>query len=389
MKRSAVALLAVLAVGGCSDEPNHQIYFSGSVWNGATGEKVTSYKIRALVQRDEAVSSSVNSAGQYLIGPLEPWNDFTIEIEADGYRSFHSHNRMLGLPGVFNDPDEIEEHTSTQSYVFDAVLFPESLATPATTLFVVSEQGDTLLNGKVRLAPTDGSALTLDDPNTNAPIPGQLWTNDDDRQVGTLVKDFTGGQVELAAGELVYGVMYNVSIYDVPEHQLTSVFYQAGINGNQRYVVETVSSPPFAMLTMTKQNDPAATVEITFSETIEFALHPSGLYNETHYREFIDDNFSISSGDADADGVYNILKSDASPSVQERGTSITITGNKLVLSWNRTTGLQTSDAEDPIGIAYYQGLSSIYVQPVGKPDDRTPLSSLIGSSWIAINDFGS
>lgn len=121
-------------------------------------------------------------------------------------------------------------------------------------------------------------------------------------------------------------------------------------------------------------------VTYTFNQAIEFV----STANLEVMEEAIDNNFFIDSPDANFDAVMNILPASASATVQERGTSMTITGSSLTLSWDGT--LETTDLADPINSISFGGLNSIQIRPVGNGSNSqaTTLSTLIGTTVVTV-----
>src|SRR4030095_17252714 len=93
--RQVFAAAALLALGGvatgCSDEEkvgNHQIWFMGSVYDGASGILVTNYSI-SLTFGTTTINATVDATtGRYLLGPLSAWNDYAVTISQGDYRPF-------------------------------------------------------------------------------------------------------------------------------------------------------------------------------------------------------------------------------------------------------------------------------------------------------------
>src|SRR5688572_33383590 len=91
MKAALFALVLVGAVGCQADFTDY--YFTGRVYDGAAGTRLVDYDIE-LQYLDRIVAGIVDDDGRYSIGPLQPFNDYTIAIRAEGFRSFLSHNLM-------------------------------------------------------------------------------------------------------------------------------------------------------------------------------------------------------------------------------------------------------------------------------------------------------
>jgi hypothetical protein len=88
----AASIFPLALLVGCS--PSYtDYYFDGRVYNGVDGNRLVDYDIQ-LQFLDREIDGTVDDNGRYFLGPLTPFNDYTIAIEANGYRSFLSHNIM-------------------------------------------------------------------------------------------------------------------------------------------------------------------------------------------------------------------------------------------------------------------------------------------------------
>ena len=95
----ALTGLLMLTTAGCGGDAGNNIYwFNGRVYDGATGARITGYQIR-LLYRDRSEVGGVESNGRYLLGPLQPFPDHTVEITGKGHRSFPSPHPMRNPPG--------------------------------------------------------------------------------------------------------------------------------------------------------------------------------------------------------------------------------------------------------------------------------------------------
>jgi len=358
------------------------VEFVGYVFDGATGSRLTGYDLE-LLTGGSAVAASVAEDGRFQVGPVSPWSDYSISIEASEYRVFLSHNARTGLPSELAQSDDIAEIASQQVLHYDAYLFPSALEAPQVTFNITTPIGNPP-SGKIRLRPTSASVLTDDPFETPSGIPGQIWGNDEDLQAATFNEDFTDGSVAIDAGELLYGVNYAVSIFDVAGHQPFSGTYQAGIETDKTFALEESLAEPLVVLTSddatcTPPSVPSAmsasVVNITFNADIE-------LEDVDAANEALDSNISVSSPDDDADTATNTLADDASNMSIERGVSVVAMGNTLVISFNPAAGLVTMDPDDPILSVTYGGLAEIVVRRPGSPSSAVTLSSVLGKASI-------
>lgn len=356
-------------------------YYSGRIYDGVSLSRLTDYTIR-LEYFDRAIEGTVDDAGRYFVGPLLANADYSIVVEAEGYRSFLSHNERI----------ENASAASLMSLYYDAFLYPAAVSTPAVTCRVRLSDSSDLPSGFMRFAPRSSSSLLDDD--TERPVGvisdvgRQLWENDEDLQQRSLVLPLQNGEVLLAGGQLVYGVNYEVTIYGVAEHEVVTGSFTAGVDGDTSWVLDPLVESALAITSLSSDAltpTPSGQLEVRFNQPI--ALDP-GVSTATLQRA-INDAFSIDSPDEDADTVLNVLveAADLTPPVAPgyRGVSLTIDGDRLLLSWSGTTGLATSDANDPIHAVTYGGLGAVMLYASGA-QDPTPvaLSALLGSGSSSV-----
>lgn len=163
----------------------------------------------------------------------------------------------------------------------------------------------------------------------------------------------------------------------------------AGTDLMKSFDLTAVVSEPLRALTMAPITCATATsssatsgsvVPSRFSRPIELAAstYTGGA------AEQLDDTFLMVSTNTDMDTNFNALAADGSSAARERATSLTVSGDTLTLSWNPSVGLTTKDPDDVITETRYS-LTGIDIQPVGRPDQRTSVSSLIGTTQISCN----
>jgi hypothetical protein len=358
-------------------------YFTGRIYDGVSMNRLTNYSIR-LEYFDRVIPGTVDDNGRYFVGPLLANADYSIVIVSEGYRSFLSHNERIAST---TDP-------SLQSLYFDAFLYPEQVSTPSATCRVRVSDSTELPSGFMRFSPTNSSMLfdsAAETPVgvTSTAMGRQLWENDEDLQQRALLVPFQNGEVSLAAGQLVYGVNYAVTVYGVAGHEALTGNYTAGVDGDRSWVLDPLSNSPLAITALSSDNlapQPNGDLEIRFNQPI--ALDPN--VNAATAQRALNDAFSISSPNTDADSDQNVLvnSADLTPPIAPgyRGVSFEINGDRLVLHWNRATGLATTDADEPILSVSYGGLSSLMLYPPGTPN-ATPVSldTLLGSGSSTVN----
>jgi hypothetical protein len=367
---------------GAAAAATHDVFFDGYVYDGALGTRLQGYKLE-IQYRDTVVSGTVAPDGRYLVGPIPVFQDYSVTVTADGYRSFRSHNAGYSIPG----PDSLEAAlagTSTaQTHFFDAYLFPSGLQSGDVNLGVrqLVTTGAPVAEGKLRLRAVSQSLLADSAGDTPSGVPGQLWTNDEDLQSKPVTKDISGGQVTVAGAELVYGVSYLLTIYDVPGYQPFESTITAGRDGAKTFALAEETAEPLVLVSNNASSchPPASPLEtqsavVTFEFNQDIELSACTLPGGNP--ELIDSGLSIVSPDTNNNLTRNTLKPNVSPAVQERGTSVTAAGKTLTLAWNPSVGLLTSDPQDAITQVTYTNLTSLFVQPVGKPGAKVSIGSL-------------
>jgi len=213
----------------------------------------------------------------------------------------------------------------------------------------------------------------------------RVWANDEDLLTQTLIKTFTNGKVDFAMGELLYGVQYEVSIYDVNGYQPTVLSGAGGIVAGAvlsktiqlvkvlrdplRITANTATmcTPPSPTATT-----PGAQIVLTFSENIEAV--------GTTFAEDVDVGLSIVTTPP-----FNVcpLKLNADPTKQERGSSVAISGMTMTFAFNPSVGLTDGmgglvcTAPASITSVTYGNLSAIVLQPVGDPSRKRNLAQML------------
>jgi hypothetical protein len=215
-----------------------------------------------------------------------------------------------------------------------------------------------------------------------------VWDNDEDLQQRALLLPFQNGEATLAAGQLVYGVNYAVTIYGVTGHEVVTGSFTAGVDGDRSWVLDPLSDSPLAITALSSDNlapEPSGDLQIRFNQPI--ALDPN--VNASTAQRALNDAFAISSPNTDADSDQNVLvnSADLTPPIAAgyRGVSFQIDGDRLVLHWSSATGLASVDTDEPVLSVSYGGLGSILLYPAGTAN-ATPVSlaTLIGSGSSSV-----
>ena len=339
-------------------------YFSGRIYDGVSLSRLTSYTIR-LEYFDRVIPGSVDANGRYFVGPLLANADYSVVVEAEGYRSFLSHNERI----------DASADDSLMSLYYDAFLYPEGVSTPAATCRVRVSDSTDLPSGFMRFAPRSSSSLLDEDEErpvgvTSTDAGRQLWENDEDLQQRSVVMEFQNGEVALASGQLVYGVEYDVTIYGVAGHESVVRSFTAGVDGDKTWTLNPLSDDPLAITSLSTDSlTPTANgqLEVRFNQPI--ALDPT--VSAATIQRTLNDLFGITTLDDDGDTETNVLvnAADLTPPIAPgyRGVSLSINGDRLLLSWNRAIGLATTDVDDAITFVTYDGLASVMLYAAGDP----------------------
>jgi hypothetical protein len=376
-------LLGTLVFGGCTwkieDDTNnpppapvetHQ--YTGDVYDGVTGAHVTMYDI-AVDYGGKYERGTVDSRGGFHLPAMSALQDFTVYIDVEGYRPFAAHQGQW-----------LNSVNGQRSFYYLAYLFADKVPVEDVPFTITLRNSTELPSGSLRLRPTDLSAVYNDPVEQPAAIPGQIWQNDNDLLSKTVWMDFTEGKATVKGTDLVYGVPYQISVFNVPGYALSqSNVFQAGVNGRVALQLDRLTVPRLtASFISTQSGDPSpdGTVTIVLNEAAEFDPTEPAL----DIKNAIDNGFSINSPDTNGNTTRNILKINTDPNTQARGTSIDLSGQAIVLKWSRT-GLQTQDAGDRIDSISYGGLGAVRLRPVGgNASDVVTLSTIVGSASIVV-----
>ncbi|HKP55362.1 MAG TPA: carboxypeptidase-like regulatory domain-containing protein [Polyangiales bacterium] len=354
----------------------NQRYFTGRIYNGVTLDRVKGYEMK-LEYFDRTLTAKVDDEGRFVVGPVLPNADYTVIVKAEGYRSFLSHNSKFSVSG-----------SGLSSWYYDAFLYPSSVEAPAVQARFTLDDDTKLPSGTVRFTPSTASSL-VDQP---AGVAGQVWVNSEDLQQRALVKNFSDGKVEIAKGELVLGVTYDVTVYGAGSYQIDGGSYTAGEDGNPLFTLSHLTEEAIKIVAMTSEAaalSPSGTVEIRFNQDIL----PWPQMDQQVALLSLNRGISINSPDKDADAEVNTLAAEnADPNMTPanfRGVSWEISGNRLTLKWDREKGLSTSDTGDPINSLIYDNLNSIQIYTGLKPTSApmslgTLVSSMTGNTDIEV-----
>ena len=392
-KISNLGLLTLLASSafGCSVDRTQSVtsgyYFTGWVYDGVSNERLgdgndDGYELYVTYGKDTLSGSVNDETGRFWVGPVEPFHDYTITIDAGGnYRPFYASQSFLTNAARGAD--------GTQSQLFEAFVFPSPDVLPSPELtFTIQTPDGTLPSGRIRVTPNNDvgeSALSLQG-DIDGSVDGQVWENDADRKFETLVLDVEDGVVTFDEGALVYGVEYEATVFAAEGFTLQSFTFRSGVTDDQTVVLPRLTEQALAIVSNSVFTDDDgldenATIVLTFNQDIEL----SPRFTLDSVIEAVDDGFSIDSADADADGDVNELLFDDEEDTQEHGTRFEIAGNTLTFSWDRDdSNFETQDDDDPISFARYD-VSSILLKPAGARAEReVALEALLGATTVGI-----
>jgi hypothetical protein len=403
--RAGVAMLAVLAAGSCGGDAAsgaHEVFFVGYVYDGASGARLSKSTLTtvAISYGDTSLKVDIEDDGRFISRtPLPTWRDYTVKIDAVGFRSFVSYNPGVDVPASVAMTAGVAQASTTQTLDFAAYLFPVSLKSPALALTVMvpdpitSIPSASMVKGTIRLRPQSLSALQIS--STLATPANRVWINDEDLLTQTVAKPFTDGTVTVDEGELVYGVSYEIAIYDVADHQ---PFVATGTNG---IVAGLVTSKTFTLVRELRDlltivaNDamnciPPAGTDTTYAAKVSVTFNVEIEVVGATYREDFDNALSITAPTMTGT-IYNCpLKNvGADPAQQERGSRIDVSGRTMMFSFNPSVGLAptysgiTCVPPPVITTVFYQGASLLQVQPVGDPARRRSMSQMMSEKGFS------
>jgi hypothetical protein len=409
-RKSLAALLLALApaLTSCSSETQHadehQVYFVGYVYDGAKGTRLMAKELTAisLKYRDKIIHTTIEADGRFVTTePLPTWQDYAVYIGAAGYRPFVSRNPGIDVPKSLAMTNALSNTATTQTFQFDAYLFPVALKSPAVTISI--EKADALsvspvparATGSLRLRPESSSLLertAADLSVVPSATSGRRWANDEDLLNQTVTKTFAEGRVEIAAGELAYGVPYQVAIFDVPGYQPVVLSGQqallAGVVTSRSISVPKELREPLRILSTNAEScmPPAglsmeygARIDVTFSEPVEFV--------GSTWAEDIDNGVAIlPTGSTSTGGTYSTycsLKTSSDPTKQERGTQVTVQGNVVSFAFNPSIGVSTVSSYGSCTIppnlsgVIYGNLSNVLLRPKDDSSRKRSLGAMV------------
>jgi hypothetical protein len=383
--RQLLAAVALLAFGGLTSgcgkddaKGNHEIWFMGSIYDGASGAILGGYSI-SLAYGPKTIQGKVDGNGRYTLGPLPAWNDYAITVSLDGYRPFTSYNSGIAPPAppTTSQAADVYDANTTQTFDFDAYLFPASIQSSALTITIVKADASAeAAAGSIRLRPISQSSIQ----DSIGGVGNQVWSNDQDMLAAVVNSQFADGSIVIDPSSLVYGVNYQVTVYDVPGFvPVTGQTVRAGSQDSLIINISTTAAPLQILSNTISMCRPAGqSTNVVMTAQVTFKFNTSSVEDVTpatsgRGQEVLDANLTVSTA------LGATLKSNLSTNVQERGTSFVLSGDTLSIWWNPSIGLNTPSATDTINSVTYNGLSGISLQPTGHPELVKTLSALLSN----------
>jgi hypothetical protein len=359
--------------------------FRGDVYDGVTGTHITEEYDIAVDFNGQYLHGTLDARGGFHLPVIPALQDFSVFIDKTGYRPFVAHQAQW-LDQVHGD----------RSFYYLAYMFADNVPVADVPFMITLTNSTKLPSGQLRLRPTDISAVYDDPVEQPGGVPGQVWQNDNDLLTRTVYIDFADGAVLVPGTSLVYGVPYQVSVFNVPGYQIfQNSIFQAGVNSRMAVELSRLTVPALDVSYVSTQSgdpSPDGTVTIVLNQPAQFDPTEQML----EIKNSIDNGFSITSPNTNGDLQRNILNVNTDPNVQAKGTSIEITpidpatmppsgGQTIVLKWNRARGLLTSDPGDRIDTITYGGLAGVRLRPYGgNAADVVTLASILGSASIVV-----
>ena len=391
MKRLALAaVVSSLFLSACGEDKEHTVvlvepakdsrdhardqvyYFSGHIYDGVTGSRLTKYTLD-LQFKDQTISAKIAEDGRYSVGPLPYFQDYTIRVRAEGYRSFMSHNEGIDFEWPVEDT-LVDHYAPERGFYYNAYLFPVAVQAPGAKVYVTLTDSTTKpANGVARFSPMTSPGLEMMFPAVN----GQTWYNNDDVELRSFTKPVINGVATVEAGEFVYGMQYDVTVYGVDGYTPSSTSIWGGYEDLVTVSVSPLDSDSLYLVYKTTNMGlpiPSGEVTFVFNRPIEWV--PT--HTAAEYAKMVDETITINSPDLNGNTERNTLKAADS----DRGTAVEIQENLLTIRWNQLQALATADGGDPILSITYGGLMGLEIRPAGSKDPglRTTLGSLQGSN---------
>lgn len=377
MRMKGLLVGALLALAACHGKG---YYFTGRVYDGVTRQPLTGYKIQ-LQYKQSTVNGSVAKDGTYYVGPLPALTDYSVAISATGYRAFLSVNVMRNSTGSCTALDDCT--TQDENYYYDAYVFPTALQTPAQTITVYqTDNAGVPATGMMRFIPNNAVNVPASSLENSEAVAIDQWQNTSDAQFGTVTAPIANGVVQLAAGALVYGASYNVTVYGVPGYAIdANTSFTAGSDGDVSVNLNPSQSTGNLYYTFISNRAPtaagSATITFVFSQPITLASDST----QSFYDDKVSNGSSFTSADANKDGIQNVAVTPAATStLNEFGIDVKVSGNALTITSSLpASAFAQKDAgtpPDPINTFTFGNLGSIKIVSTANPSVGIALTAI-------------
>jgi hypothetical protein len=404
-----LALLPLMGVLACSSDDHettrtadqHAVYFTGYLYDGATSTRLKPEQIGAMSikYRDKIVRTTIEADGRFItIDPLPTWQDYAVYIGAPGYRPFVSRNPGIDVPKSLAMTDGLATTATTQTFNIDAYLFPSSLKAGAVALNIEKSDAAILTPaparamGTIRLRPESASVLdraSFDNTGATIATTARRWANDEDLLNQTVIKPIVEGAVDIAEGELAYGVPYQIAIFDVKGYQpvvLSGAMALVGGSVSSRTVMlpKELQDPLRVLSTNADTCMPPASLASDYGAVIQITLNTDAEFVGSNYAEDIDNGLVVYPNSNSGNSSYCPLKTSLDPAKQEHGSRVTLDKRVLSLAFNPSLGYATMSSfggvcmiPPAITSVVYGNLQLINLQPVGDPSRKRNLASML------------
>lgn len=352
MKPLPRAIVLLLSLVYSCVTPVGTYFFNGYVYDGITGEQLKDYDIRMLYA-DQIVEGQVKN-GRFSLGPIGERTDYTIIVEASGYRAFTSHNRGMNgntFPAGSNVGEEHQLH--------EVMLYPSDLASPPATIRVLLADSVAKPSGTLLLRPVEAQDGPGYSPTVNVAkspvddqspsIIGSRWWNSNDVHSGIVTSAFSDGLLQLDEGSLSLGVAYEVIVYGVTGYALPApVTFTSGVSSETIVTLQRADAvTDLAIIDRSNRfGGVQANGTLTFSFNYEIELDPQ--VSPARLTDLVD--ATITAYAFGPSGLLQDVSAQLSPATMagpQRGVSVTVSAHQLVFSVSSLTGMFATPVAAP------------------------------------------
>jgi hypothetical protein len=410
----ALAVLGVVGLGGCGSNAaspdkggDNQVFFVGYVYDGATGARLAKTALTSVtvIYGDKTIETTIADDGRFVTtSALPTWRDYTVKVEATGYRAFASYNTGIDVPASLAMTNGVAQAATVQTLDFAAYLFPVALKAPKLTLTVTVPDPETgspvtdKVNGQLRLRPQTVPTIFIGGGTSTTPAK-RVWFNGEDLLTQTIVKSFTNGMVTIDEGEMVYGVAYELTIFNVPGYQpFVATGGGGGFNGtaivagfvtSQTFALAPEAQDPLKIVTIDAATcAPPAPTSNTYGGKITITFNTEIEIQGSTFAEDIDNGLLLSFPQTGSFSFCPLKTSTGDPG-QERGSKVEVGASSISFSFNPTVGFSTMGQwsatcmlPPSITSITYLSQTSITVQPKGNSLRKRTLSAMLSEKVL-------